>query len=290
MDFNAFVNDIQNNRWKVFGAEVYEGGQLVHKYGDTDKSKFPIYSATKTIISIAAGMACNQGKIAMEKTVLEYLPAKVIKKMPQKQITTFQNITIQRLLTMSVDGFPFRPEGESYLEYSLSCSIRNVQTRTFHYSNIPAYLVGVALTEAVQEDLFEYLNRNLFEPLHITEPVYKRCPDGYFYGASGMEMSVHDLSKVGLLLYNGGVYKGKRIVSEEYVKGATGIRQMNREGGYGYFIWKYKDGFRISGKWGQKCYVLPERGLIVTYLSHMENEPDELRDSMERNILGTEIR
>ena len=40
---------------------------------------------------------------------------------------------------------------------------------------------------------------------------------GYFYGASGMFLSVNDLSKIGLLLYNGGEYNGKRIVSEEFV-------------------------------------------------------------------------
>lgn len=289
MDFESFVKDIRDNRWEVFGAEVYEGGRLVHKYGDTDNSKFPIYSATKTIISVAAGIAYNQGKIELENSVLDYLPAKFVKQMPKEQVTAFRNITIQRLLTMSVEGFPFRPEGESYLRYSLSCPVKNVQERTFDYSNIPAYLVGVALTEAVREDLFEYLNRNLFVPLHITEPVYKRCPDGYFYGASGMELSVHDLSKIGLLLYNSGVYEGQQIVSEEYAKAATGIQQMNREGGYGYFIWKYREGFRISGKWGQKCFILPERGLVVTYLSHMEDNSNELSESMERNILGLEI-
>ena len=286
MDFNAFVRDIQENKWNVFGVEVYENGKLTAEYGDTDSSKFPIYSATKTIISIAAGIASDQGKFDIDKTVLAYLPEEVIKQMSKEQTAVFQNITIQRLMTMSVAGFPFRPEGESYLKYALSCPIENVQMRCFNYSNIPAYLVGVALTQGVQEDLFSYLDRKLFAPLHIINPVYQICPEGYFYGASGMELSVHDLSQVGLMLYNGGVYEGQRIVSEEYVKTATSVRQMNREGGYGYFIWKYRDGFSINGKWKQKCYVLPKSGVIVTYLSHIEDDSHDLLDSMEKNLLG----
>ena len=286
MDFEAFVEDIKMNKWNVFGVEVYEQGNLIHQYGNTDKSRFPIYSATKTITSIAAGMAYDQGKIDLEKSVLSYLPAEAVSRMSKEQTEAFRDITIQRLLTMSVEGFPFRPEGESYLQYSLSCPLENVRTRAFHYSNIPAYLVGVALTQAVSEDLFGYLERNLFAPLHIIEPVYTRCPDGYFYGASGMELSVHDLSQIGLLLYYGGIYEGKRIVSEEYVKAATGIQQMNREGGYGYFIWKYRDGFSINGKWKQKCYILPEKGLIVTYLSHIEDDSHDLLNSMEKHILA----
>lgn len=288
MNFEAFVRDIQNNQWKVFGAEVYENGQLIHTYKDTGQTKFPIYSATKTVISIAAGIASDQGKFELEKSVLHYLPAAALSQMSEGQRTAFEEITIRRLLTMSVDGFPFRPEGESYLKSALSSPVKNVRTWVFNYSNIPAYLVGVALTNAVGEDLFSYLNRTLFVPLHIQNPVYKRCPEGYFYGASGMELSVHDLSQIGLLLYNGGVYEGRRIVSEEYVKAATSIQQRNREGGYGYFLWKYREGFCISGKWKQKCYVLPERKLVVTYLSHIEEDLPELLGSVEKNILGVE--
>ena len=131
----------------------------------------------------------------------------------------------------------------------------------------------------------DYLTPRLFEPLGIQNPPCGRCPDGYFYGASQMELTVNELSRIGLLLYNGGVYDGRRIVSEAFVKQATSIRQMNREGGYGYFIWKYRDGFSINGKWGQKCYVLPDKGLMVTYLAHMETNSGLLKECMEKHLL-----
>lgn len=284
MNFAAFVTDIEKHQWKVHGVEVYKGGQLLHSWGDTCENRYPIYSATKTITSIAVGLAWDEGKINLEKSVLEYFPEKYVREMPEQQLTTFQNITMERLLTMSVVGFPFRPEGESFLRFSLACPLETVQERAFDYSNIPAYLVGVAVTEAVGEDLVAYLQRKLFEPLHIS-PVCGRCPEGYFYGASNMELTVHELSQVGLLLLGGGVYEGKRILSEEYVRLATGVRQMNREGGYGYFIWKYRDGFSINGKWKQKCYVLPKQELLVTYLADIRDDSHELLESMERNIL-----
>ena len=76
------------------------------------------------------------------------------------------------------------------------------------------------------------------------------------------------------------------FVTEKYVKEATSIQQMNREGGYGYFIWKYRDGFSINGKWKQKCYVLPKEELVITYLSHIEEDTPDLKESMEKHILG----
>lgn len=288
MDFDAFVHSIISNQWQVYGAEVYSGGQLSHSFGDTRDTRYPIYSATKSILSIAAGIAVDQGKLDLQRCVLDYLPGRFVSEMTQAQRTLYKTVTLHRLLCMSVAGYPFRPEGSSFLRFSLSCPLSAPECPRFDYSNIPAYLVGVALTEALQEDAWAFIERQILNPLQITASAYDRCPDGYFYGASGMKLSVHELSRVGLLLYNGGTYEGNRIVSEDYVKLASSVQQMNREGGYGYFLWKYRDGFRISGKWGQKCFILPNEQQIVTYLSHMPDDSDALLSSMEKHLLGKE--
>lgn len=310
MDFERFIQDIKENKWNVFGVELYEKGKLSHSYGDTDTSLHEIYSATKTILSIVVGIAWDQGFFDFKRSLLDYLPKNCVSKMPAEQYAAFQQITIENLLTMSVAGLPFRASGPSWLDFSLSCKIKNPGERVFNYSNISAYLVGVALSEALKSsgwqadsvaasgpqaaealkqsehgDLWSFIQEKLFAPLGITRYEYQRCPQGYFYGTSGMKLTVHDLSKLGILLYNKGEFEGRRIVSEEYVKRATSIQQMNREGGYGYFIWKYRDGFSINGKWGQKCYVLPEQELIISFLSHIEDESVLLRESMEQHLL-----
>ena len=282
MDFDSFVNDIQKNSWNVYGAEVYEDGILTHSFGDTRENLHEIYSATKTILSIAVGIAVDEGKIDIGRSVLSFLPENRI---PSGQKEVFEQISIQRLMTMSVGDLPFRPEGDSYLDFSLNSKIADPNEKVFNYSNISAYLVGVALSEALETDLGLFIEKRIFDPLGIKRFEYMRCPDGYFYGASGAKLTVNDLSKLGLLLYNKGIFDGERILSEKYVKEATSIQQMNREGGYGYFIWKYLDGFSINGKWGQKCYVLPERKLIVSFLSHIEDDTSPLRKSMEMNCL-----
>lgn len=286
MNFDLFVRDIQDNKWNVFGTEVYENGILSHSYGDTEENIHEIYSATKTILSIAVGIGIDEGRFDVNKSVLDYLPEKKIKSISEEQKSTFDKIAIHRLLTMSVGDFPFRAEGNSYIDFALNTKINNPSERIFNYNNISAYLVGVALSEALETDIGKFIEERIFSPLGITHYTYERCPEGYFYGASGTKLSVHDLSKFGLLLYNKGVFEGERIVSEKYVNTATSVQQMNREGGYGYFIWKYRDGFSINGKFGQKCYVLPAEKIIVSFLSHLEEDSLPLRTSMEKNILG----
>jgi len=280
--FDSFVNDIQKNAWNVYGAEVYEDGILTHSFGDTRDNLHELYSATKTILSVAVGIAVDEGKFDISRSVLSYLPENRI---PHGQKEVFGQISIQRLMCMSVGDFPFRPEGDSFLDFSLNTKILAPNERVFNYNNISAYLVGVALTGALGTDLGMFIEKRIFDPLGIKRFEYTRCPEGYFYGASGTKLTVNDLSKLGLLLYNKGVFEGERILSERYVNEATSIQQMNREGGYGYFIWKYLDGFSINGKLGQKCYVLPERKLIVSFLSHIEDNTLPLRESMERNCL-----
>lgn len=283
MNFQAFVQDIRLNRWPVFGVQVYEQGALCEQYGDV-QGRHPIYSCTKTLLALAIGMAADEGRMDIHKPLLSCLPEKVIRGMSEQQKSIYAALPLQRLMCMSVAGYPFRLKGEgSWLREALAYPVS--PERTFDYSNVSAYLTAVAATEALGEDVYGYLKRKLLSPLHIENVPCQRCPDGYFYGATGMELSVEELSRVGLLLYQQGVYEGNRLISEGFLSQMTNVQQPTKEGGYGYFLWKYRDGFSINGKWGQKCYILPGEGKMITFLSHCEEDTLPLKQSMERNLL-----
>lgn len=285
MNFEQFVSDIKNNNWNVHGVEVYQDGQLIYTYGDTEAGIYDIYSCTKSIVSIAVGIAYDRGLIELDSSILKYMPSKSLASVPEEQKADLARISVRRLLTMSVVGFPFRPEGDNYLEFALNCKLRDPDKAEFNYSNICVYLVCVALQQVLKEDLGVFIEKNIFQPLQITQYEYGRSPEGIFYGASKTKLSVHSLSKLGILMMNKGEYQGERLISEEYAELATSIQQINREGGYGFYFWKYRDGFSINGKWKQKCYCLPKAGLMVTYLAHIEDDSHDLLNSMERNIL-----
>lgn len=284
MDFDAFVRDIREHRWNVFGAEVYERGRLVRSFGDT-RGAHEIYSVTKSVLSVAMGIANDRGLIDFEKPITEYIPPEYLAGLSAPQKEAWDRIALRRLMTMSVTGLPFRPEGNNWLAFSLGVPIPRPEEKTFHYSNISAYLAGVALTEAVGKDAGRLIEEEIFAPLGIDDHVLGRSPEGYFYGASGIRMSVHSLSAIGLMLLDGGRYRGKQIVSQEYIRAAASPLQANREGGYGYFFWKYRDGFSMHGKLKQRCYVLPKRGLVITYLSDMDDPSPALQESMEKHLL-----
>ena len=282
----TFIQRVKENNCPVYGIEIYFQGRVVEAYDFVPKQRHPIYSATKAFTSTAVGLAVDEGRFSIEAPIYDYIKDEIPSNISEEQLKVFHKMSIKRLLTMSVPGYPFRPESENWLKEALTYPIQFNETPVFQYSNIPAYLVGVAVEKAVGEHLASYLESRLFKPLGIENPEYMNCPSGHFYGASGMKLTVNELARLGQLYLQKGIYEEKRILSENWVNEATAIQQMNREGGYGYYFWKYKDGVQISGKWGQKCCIFPKQQLMITYLSEIKDGPDVALLTIEREILS----
>ncbi len=280
-----FIQKVKDNNWSVYGVEVFSRGQIVDAYDFLPKERHPIYSATKAFTSTAVGIAVDEGRFSIEAPLYDYIKDEIPEDITDEQLNVLRSMSIKRLLTMSVPGYPFRMEGSNWLRDSLTYPIRFTEAPVFAYSNIPAYLVGVAVEKAVGEHLIKYLDTRLFKPLEIEKPEYMNCPSGHFYGASGMQLTVNELSRLGQLYLQNGRYHEKQIISEKWVYEATRIQLMNREGGYGYYFWKYKDGFLISGKWGQKCCIFPKEQLMITCLADIRESSDVALLAIEQEIL-----
>lgn len=262
---NELLSYIEQEKLQVHGLEVWNDSKLIKTWGNTTE-RFPIYSITKSLVSLAFGIAESDGIVSVSDCISKYVP----------EMNNFPELTFERLLTMSVKGLPFRPEGENWLSFIAQQNF-SLEKREFCYSNLNAYLVAVALENALNCPLYDYLNEKVFAPLEIENPPYGKSPENHFNGASGIELSVQELSKIGQLLMNKGVYDGKQIVSKAYIERATSVQQMNKEGGYGYFFWKFLDGFSLNGKWGQKCYCLPERKIMLSFLANLPDGSGELK-------------
>jgi CubicO group peptidase (beta-lactamase class C family) len=270
-----FVDRIIEKKLELYGINIKQEGRLVGSHNFIPRVRHPIYSATKSFTSTAVGLAIEEKLLSQEDEILKYLEEDLPEDIPTETKNNLAKLTIKRLLTMSVPGYPFRPEGEDWLSFALSVPLSHVEREAFHYSNIPAYLVGVIVEKAVKQNLMDYLKPRLFEPLGITEPSCCFCPGGHFYGASGMSLTVEELSRLGQLYLQLGEWNGKQLLSPTWVEEATGKQIETREGGYGYYFWRCPDnGYLISGKWGQRCYVFPEKKLVITYMGNLQDNHD----------------
>ena len=270
-EFYDFIQELEKFRFLVYGIKIEGNNQPDMEYYFKKDIRYPIFSATKSILALAVGIAQNQGSFDITKSLNSYLEDAYTKSMHPEQKKAFEKLSVERFLTMSIPNYPFRLQGDDWQDYFCKLKIDYEKEPAFWYSNICAYLVGVALENAIKRPLVDYMKEFIFDPLQMQLPEYETDPHGHFYGATGMHMSVSELGKIGKLYLENGVYKGQQIVPADWIKEASSVKIENAEGGYGYFLWHFYKGYKISGKWGQRSIILPHKNLVCTYLSKVES-------------------
>ena len=278
--FSELIKDIETNNFNVHGIEIFQNNDIVFRHMWSDNIRYPIYSATKSFTATAVGIAVDEGRFSIEAPLSEYLEKRYLQNMPAHLRQAFCKLPVSRFLTMSVKGYPFRPCGDDWLKTVLDTNA-DYSRIDFSYTNVSAYLVGIACENAVGGNLPQYLKSRLFEPLNIENPTFLADPQGRFYGATGMYLTVHELSLLGQLYLQRGVFNHKRIISEKWSDEATKLQIENSDGGYGYFLWRNGNHFSISGKWGQKCLIYPQKNLIITYLGDMPENSGKMQSVAE---------
>lgn len=125
----------------------------------------------------------------------------------------------------------------------------------------------------------------LFRPLGIASGVIETDPEGYFVGSSFMHATARDWAKIGQLFLQDGVWEGKRLLPEGWVKYSTTPSPIDPSGVYGAHWWLDlpsgrdedgnlregvaqlpEDAFFALGHDGQSISVIPSRELVIVRL------------------------
>ena len=157
-----------------------------------------------------------------------------------------------------------------YLRYMFSRRVEVEPGSTFCYSSADSDLAGRMLEQAAGMRLGEYLYGMIFSKLDQGWPVWECDPQGHPIAGGGIYMSLANMLKLGQVYLNDGTWHGTRIVSESWVKQASG-KQIDTPYsniwtcGYGYQFWMspYEGAYRADGAYGQITTVLPKQGLVV---------------------------
>lgn len=145
------------------------------------------------------------------------------------------------------------------------------------------------VVSAVDRSLLDYAREKLFDPLGIDsrpawEGVNRNLKDGFddagfawqtdsrgtHLGAYGLKLTPPDLVKLGELYLDEGTWKGRRIVSADWVRSSSAPQlteeQAASEGQYGY-LWRIADDpedptYLAAGAWCQLVIVVPSRRFV----------------------------
>jgi CubicO group peptidase (beta-lactamase class C family) len=234
------------------------------------------YSQTKSFVGVAIGLLEEEGKLCLDDKVVDYFPEKIdgdtheyLKQQTIREMLTM--LTVGRSSAWFVSGDPDRTH--LYMN----------EQRAFHPSGTlwaydsPGSQVLCALVEKLaKKPLLDYLKEKLFNEMGVfqTATVLK-TPNGDSWGDSAMVCTLRDMAAFGRLVMNYGVWKGKRLMNEKYLRDATTALANNRTGsslaadysayeeGYGYQIWRVcGGGIAFVGMGDQITVFYPEKDLL----------------------------
>lgn len=108
--------------------------------------------------------------------------------------------------------------GNDWLKYSFSnIDIVNEPGEVFCYSDGAFYILGRIIEEISGIEASRFIARYITNPMEFRDNAWTMDPDGHVVGGSGFYASAEDAVKLPWLYVNGGVYKGKQIISQETV-------------------------------------------------------------------------
>lgn len=294
--FNMLCELESEGRANIHSIKVMSGSEVIcecHAPGYEGDLWHISHSMAKTVCGMVIGRLWDEGKIDLDKPLCSFFPEIVYKD------RKFPLITIDHLLSMT-SGVEFGEAGsvtESGWTYSyFSSPVRFLPGKSFSYNSMNSYILA-RVAERICELPFGRLCEELiFAPMGIKNYLWEIGPEGTEKAGWGLYMSSESWAKLGVMLMSGGIFDGRRILSEEWIKLSSSVKAISpeRSGGfnYAYQMWVSRSGgeLLLSGMLGQNVWLCPKNNITVV-MSGGNNELFQASPSLEivRRYLGGRI-
>jgi CubicO group peptidase (beta-lactamase class C family) len=243
-------------------------------------------SVTKSVTSLLIGIMIDRGLIKNEDEKISQLLPELFSygKQPNENVDAKKKeITLKQVLTMSAgfewnnfggkwrSGWDKSKEPSRFLIQQVP--LKNEIGKVWNYNSALSHLLSGLIKKSSGMNTIEFARKNLFEPLGIKNVRWAKSSDGNEMGNSELFMTSRDLAKIGQLFLQNGIWEGKQIISEEWIRKSTqkyfdGFPQI---GGYGY-QWHTRNfgkysAFLAAGYGGQFLVVIPDLQIVIVNTS-----------------------
>jgi CubicO group peptidase (beta-lactamase class C family) len=235
-------------------------------------------SVAKCVLSALIGIALHKGLISsLSESLGESLP-----NVPEDK----QKITLEQLITMT-SGMPFTdkiPEmprwlrSKNWVEYLLSLPLICQPGEKFAYSTGNSHLLAAVLNYALNGNLRQFAQKELFNPLGIGDVYWEIDPQGIPFGGANLFLSIQEMLKIGYLYLQNGFWDGQQLLPQQWVVESMSAKVHAKDHfDYGYAWWirdfdldNSLQPIRVvcaCGWAGQRIYIIPEMESVIAIIS-----------------------
>ncbi len=293
---NEFLDEIYNRNMQITSMVLLRNGKCIFRFC---KKPYDInsiqlwFSVTKAFTGIGVGIACDSGFINLNDNIIKFFPDKL----PENISDNLRGLKIKHLLSMSC-GIHDNTYAQLYNQFDwlkafLAQDFPHEGGTYYRYSTHASYMLSAVIERVTGASFYVFLKENLFDLLEINDFTWEYCKNGITAGGMGLSLTVESAAKFAQMLLDEGIYKGRRIVSGEYIKAATSEQANNRlndtgshKNGYGYHMSIDHDGsFFHTGAFGQLIYVSKRKNIVFSVTSKGV-KTDDIIDLIHEKIIN----
>lgn len=273
---------------------VKDGKLIFERYGKglNRDYNYELYSITKNVTALAAGVLVDEGRTRLDEKVAPILS----KARPdlKEALADKQAIELRHVLSMSTGLFyNFKPTDDPIyygapdrLKLAAETTPKRPPGEAFDYTDVNPILASATLGADAGMPLQNFAEQKLFKPLGMANYAWERADDkGLVSSGWGLRLRAVDMAKIGMLVLSGGRWNGQQVVSQAWVRTMTAPSSAPW---YGLYWWindivPTEPETHAMGFKGQFIVALPERNAVVVMTSMLPIEGG-LRES--KNVLA----
>lgn len=228
------IAEIKKNTYpNIHSILISKGSNIVYEHyfnGFNKDSLHDSRSSFKSITSLLIGIAIDKGLIKnVDQKVYTYFPEyKQIFENDEKK----KKITIKNLLEMrsGLDCEEFNDTKncedsmtttKDWVKFSLDLPMKNEPGKVWAYTSCNPMIISGIISNVARTSIMNFAKLYLFDPMGITKYRWTVDPSGHGMTAGSFYIKPTDILKIGMLVRDNGMYKGKRIVSAKWIKEST---------------------------------------------------------------------
>lgn len=305
---NDFLFDSPDKGVKTEALVVAKNGKiLIEKFiHGNPQTRHLLWSMSKSISSLIFGIVEDKGYLSRDDSIYKFYP-KYIDSLGAAHSKKMKEIKLKDFLEMSsgLDWNEFYEEApfssdvvrmlyfetkKSTVNYVLKTKVKHRSGTRFLYSSGDTNVFMGAIQKVLPENLKQtYPWHFFFDPMEMNA-TFETDGSGVFLGSSYVYLTTGDLLKLGELILNKGMYKGKQIVPKDYIEYATGLNTPFKSHGrclidsymtYGAQFWlnhlcpNGKRPFEgvpsslvmLLGHGGQSVFIFPEQKIVAVRIA-----------------------